>query len=94
MEQIQILSLSLGDFRDLISDAVQEQLKQLDRDSPEELLTVNAVSSRLKMSKPTILKYSELGILIPHKIGKRKYYLWSEILAAAKRIEPKNSFNS
>ena len=94
MEQIQILQLSLDDLRDLLSGVVNEHLKKHAIDSPEELLTVNEVSSRLKMSKPTILKYSSLGILIPYKIGERKYYLWSEVLAAAKKIEPKNSLNS
>ena len=94
MERIQILSLSIDDFRDLLSDIVKEHLKQLDKDSPEELLTITAVSSRLKISKPTIHKYSDLGILIPHRLGNRIYYFWSEILAAAKKIEPNKSLNS
>jgi len=94
MNSIQLLELSIDDLRTLLSDVVKEHLKKHELDSPEELLTVTEVSSRLKMSKPTILKYSSQGILIPYKIGERKYYLWSEILAAAKRIEPKNSFNS
>lgn len=94
METIQLLSLSLDDLRELLSDIVQEQLTQIEKDTPEELLTINEVSSRLKISKPSIHKYSDMGILIRHKIGERVYYRWSEILAAAKKIEPKISHNS
>jgi len=94
MEQIQILQLSLDDFKSLLSDVVREHLNQLEKDSPEELLTINDVSSRLKISKPSIHKYSDMGILIRHKIGERVYFLWSEILEAAKKIEPTKSLNS
>lgn len=90
MEQIQILRLSLDEFKDLLSDVVQEHLNNLDQGSPEELLTINEVVSRLKISKPSLTKYSDLGILTRYKIGKRVYYRWDEILAAAKKIEPTN----
>ena len=90
MEKIQVFEISLDEFRNMISDVVDKHMKQFDKDSPEELLTRKEVTERLKISLPTLHKYSELGILTQHKIGERVYYRWSEILAAAKRIEPKN----
>jgi hypothetical protein len=69
---------------------VQEHLKQIEKKSPEELLTIKEVALRLKISIPTIHKYSDLGILSRHKLGNRVYYLWSEILVAAKKIESKS----
>ena len=90
MEKIQIVSLSLEDFRSMLSDVVREHLNQVGNEPSDELLTVNEAAARLKISKPTLHKYAELGILIRHKIGERVYYRWSDILAAAKRIEPKD----
>jgi hypothetical protein len=94
MEQIQILQLNLDEFRALLSDVVKEHLKQLNKAPSEELLTINEVASRLKISKPSLHKYSDMGILTRHKIGERVYYRWSEILAAAKKIECPKSINS
>ena len=94
MEQIQLLQISLDDFRDLLSDIVRENLRQIEKDLPDLLLTRKEVASKLNISLPTLHKYSELGILTRHKIGERVYYRWSEILAAAKKIEPNKPFNS
>ena len=88
MEQLQILQLTLDDFRELLSDVVNEGLNQMERDSPEQLLTINETCSRLNISKPTLNKYSDNGILTRHKIGERVYYRWSDILSAMKKIEP------
>ncbi len=94
MTQIQLLQISLEDFRDMLSSVVYEHMKQFEKDTPEQLLTRKEVTERLKISLPTLHKYSELGILTQHKIGERVYYLWSEVLAAAKRIEPRNKITS
>jgi hypothetical protein len=90
MEKLQLVEISLDEFRNMISDVVEEHMKQIDKESPEELLTRREVTERLKISLPTLHKYSELGILTQHKIGERVYYRWSEVLAAAKKIEPRN----
>ena len=87
MEKVQIVGLSIEEFRNMISDVVDKRMNQLEKESPEELLTRKEVTERLKISLPTLHKYSELGILTQHKIGERVYYRWSEVLAAAKRIE-------
>jgi len=91
---IQLLQIDKEDLKNIIAEAVREQLQGFEKDNPEQLLTRKEVTERLKISLPTLHKYSELGILTPNKIGERVYYRWSEILAAAKRIEPKNSINS
>ena len=87
MEKIEIVSLSLEDFRNMLSEIVRENVNQFGNEPSDELITVNEAVERLKISKPTLHKYAELGILIRHKLGNRIYYRWSEILAAAKRIE-------
>ena len=94
MNAIQVLELSLDDLRELLTEVVKEQMQTLDKDNPEQLLTRKEVTERLKISLPTLHKYSELGILTQHKIGERVYYRWSEVLAAAKRIEPRNKITS
>ena len=93
MEKIQIVSLSLDDFRNMLSDIVREHMNQVGKEPSDELLTVNEVAARLNISKPTLHKYAKLGILIRHKLGNRVYYRWNEILAAVKRIES-NDFRS
>lgn len=94
MEKIQLLELSLDDFRNMLSEVVDEHMKQLDKDTPEQLLTRKDVAERLKISLPTLHKYTELGILTQHKIGERVYYRWSEVLTAAKRIESNKRLSS
>ena len=94
MNAIQLLELSLDDLRTLLSDVVKEQMKQYEKDTPEQLLTRKEVAEKLSISLPTLHKYTELGILIQHKIGERVYYRWDEVLSAAKKIEPKKQSNN
>lgn len=94
MGKIQLFELSFDDFRHLLSEVVDEHMKQFDKDTPEQLLTRKDVTERLKISLPTLHKYTQLGILTQRKIGERVYYRWSEILAAAKKIEPNKTLRS
>lgn len=90
MEQIQIHQYSPDEFKSLLVTALKEYLGYSPKEPADELLTRKEVASRLKMSLATLHKYSDLGILRSRKIGGRVYYLWSEIIQAAKIVEPSN----
>ena len=94
MEQLQILQLSLDEFKDLLAEILQQNLQDVTFNQPDQLLSRKEVARRLGISLASIHKYSELGILKPRKIGGRIFYLWSEILKAAIAIEPRNLINS
>lgn len=51
-----------------------------DKNIPEELLSINEVATILKLSKPTIYGYTSKGILPCMKMGKRLYFLNTDII--------------
>jgi len=94
MEQIQIHQLSLGEFRDLLTEIFSAHLNKAGKKPDEQLITRKELAKRLGISYPTIQKYSELGILEPRKLGGRIFFLWSEIIDAAIKVEPSQPINN
>ena len=87
MEQIQITQLSPETFRELVSEVIREQIEDFHKDPPDQLITREDLSRKLKISLPTISQYTKDGILKGRKIGNRIYYRWSEVLESAIIIE-------
>ncbi len=87
MEQINITQLSPESFRELLSEIIREQIHEFNSDPPDQLLTRAELSKRLKISLPTISQYTNDGILVSRKIGRRIYYKWSDVQKAAIVVE-------
>jgi hypothetical protein len=91
MEHFQLTSLSIEDFREIVSDAIKEQLDKIELEPSDQLLTRQALALKLSISLPTLNHYTNEGILISHRIGNRVYYRWSDVLNSAIKVEPKRN---
>jgi len=83
-EQVQLLQLSLDEFREVISEVVQEQIQHL---GEEQLMTRKEAAETLSISLPSLWKYTKEGSLTAYAIGERVYYKRSELILAAKRVD-------
>ncbi len=91
MEKQIFISFSEDEFKELIKTCVksvlseEEQIK--DSTIEEPFIKIMEVSKILSVSKETIHKWKKEGRLPYHKIGRRIYFLKSEILQATKKIK-------
>ena len=91
MEQIQITSLSIEDFKEIVSDVIKEHLENTDKEPAEQLYTRKDLAQKLKISLPTLNHYTNNGIIPSHRIGNRVYYRWSDVLNSAIRVVHKGN---
>lgn len=80
-----LVQLNVGDLEQLIKDAVKEEITKIIQLKPEkektaELLTREEVSKMLKVSYTTLFNWNNEGILKTKKLGKRVFYLRSEVI--------------
>lgn len=83
MEQIHITQLSPEDFRDLLAEIIRENLDELAKDPPDQLLSRQQLSKKLGISLPTIRNYTTENIIKSRRIGNRVFYRWSDVLESA-----------
>jgi excisionase family DNA binding protein len=87
MKSIQVFQLSMEDLSQIIRDAVKSELQknneviQLNpqKEAPE-LLTREEVAKMLKVSYTTLFLWNRDNKLEAKKIGKRVFYLRSEVM--------------
>ena len=84
MEHItQLHSLSPNQLKETFTSILDERIADLKRNftprEPEEFLTRAETSKLLKISLVTVHEWNKKKILNPRKVGKRTYYLRSEI---------------
>jgi hypothetical protein len=60
-----------------------------DHDESHEILTSGEVCSILRISMPTLTKYTKQGILRRYGIGNKFYYLKNEVLNSIRQITNK-----
>jgi hypothetical protein len=89
-EQIQITSISLDEFRQLIKTVIKECLKEMHAISKEKLekaLSVRETCSFLGISRPTLKKYVDSSLIRRHDLGrKKKVFYLSELQEDIKRL--------
>lgn len=84
MEHItQLHSLSPNQLKETFTSILDERINDLKRNftprEPEEYMTRIETAKLLKISLVTVHEWNKKKILYPRKIGKRTYYLRSEI---------------
>ena len=78
-------TLSLSEFKDLISEGVTTGLGSINKAeepvSETELLNISQVCDLLKISKVTLHKWKRLGKLPYHRISNKIYFKKDEVIA-------------
>ena len=83
---------SIADVMEALRIVVKQELQQsIPHQQKEEKLLSAKETCKLfvpAISLTTLHAWTEKGLLIPHYLGGRKYYLQSEIIEAAKTLKP------
>ena len=91
MKTLNVIQLTSVELKDLISDAVREELEalkeQLKLPKPEEYLTRNEVMNLFKISKGTLNNWVKAGRLKKHGIRGRVYFKRSELEQAMVKLK-------
>ena len=83
MENILLIGISVDEFRDLISNCVEESIKRhmpIEQPHEETLLNVEQMAQYLGVSKATVHTWKKEGRIPFHRLGRRVYFKKSEIL--------------
>ena len=88
MESVILQNISVSELRDLISEVVAQQVKQLKQPKQiPELLTRTEVSKILGISLPTLNDWTKRGLIPALRISSRIRYTKDSIYQALKKVE-------
>ena len=73
----------MAGIRKILDEKGQSELLQ------KEHLTIDEVSTLLRVSKPTVHSYAKRGLLVKHKMSNRTLFKTVEVLSAIKAMEAK-----
>lgn len=87
MNQILFTNLSAQDLTELISQAVKDSIggelnSQPEQKPEEELLSIEDISKIFRVSKVTIHKWKQKGLIPFYKMNRRVYFKRSEVVDA------------
>ncbi len=78
METLQVINISLDEFKKLIRDTIIEVLPKLNN-REDIYLTRDEVCDKLKISLVTLNNWTKKGLIPSYRIGRRVRYLESEV---------------
>ncbi len=92
VEKIILTEITRSDLVSEILIGVKELIKESNNHSiaEKEWLTTNEVLQLLKITSVTLWNYDQKGLTKPQKVGNRKRYRKSDILAILERKESRN----
>ena len=92
MKRIILDAISLEELTDVLRKVVKEEIQNhLPRQPPSDsYLTRTEAAELLRISLPTLHKYSQLGIIKKHKVHNQVRYKQSELEGAMKEIRNNN----
>lgn len=83
MAEIVLISLPIEDLRDLLKDAVRQELSSIEPEQgPDEILTRKELCGRLQVTEQTIINLERKGNIPRFFLGSSVRYNWREVLAA------------
>ncbi len=89
---IQLLQISMEDFRSTISQAVSNELSKLEKlfamnqqDDSGDLLTRTEASKMLQVSLTTLHHWHKDGTLTAHKVGRKVFYFKQDVIDKIRR---------
>lgn len=92
MQQVLINNVSLDEFKDLLSDLIEEKFKETFKnsdinDSEQKYLSRFEVAKLLKISLPTLHNLTINGVLSGYRVGRRVLYKKAEVDSSLAVIE-------
>jgi hypothetical protein len=86
-----LTNIHQDDLIERIAEAVVLRLESKSlthsKEQEERKVTVDQAVVLLKASRPTLRVWEQKGILIPTRLGRRVYYLYSDIVKAGNKIK-------
>jgi excisionase family DNA binding protein len=81
-----IIPVTEEELKDIVQTCVNTALEKhlLSSEASDEILKMHEVCKLLSVSKPTVYSWIDQGRLKSYKIGSRKFFLRTEIMAAIK----------
>lgn len=87
--QINLVHVSIEDMTSIMREVVATELQKVKElisatpkeDDSEKILTREEVCKLLKVSTTTLHNWKNDGVLINHKVGRRVYYMKSDVMA-------------
>lgn len=91
MENIILTQISIAELKNLISEVLRTELKNLNDSQPEkettELITRLQTAKILNVSLPTLNDWTKKGIIKGYRIGSRVRYKKNEVFEALKLVD-------
>ena len=88
MESTILQNVSLDELKELIAEAVKDQVKHLKPPQKDpELITRAEVARILGISLPTLNDWTKRGVIPALKIGSRVRYKKADVYAALEKVE-------
>lgn len=78
-----LVVIPIEELQQKIEQAVNKALKE---NAPDEILTTQQVADLFKVDRSTIYQWKQAGKLIPHGMGRKVYYLRSEVFEAVTQM--------
>lgn len=98
MEKIILIPIPLEEFKELVSDVIEQKFHSISQSSKKErssetdqFLTPSEASAFAKISKGTLRAWENKKIIAGHRIGRKVYYSQSDLLRA---IMGKRDYNN
>lgn len=79
MNDSMVVTLTVGQLSNLISDIVKKEIKENIPPPPTKFLNAKEVASMLRCSQPTLRTHIKKGSLKKHKFGRKVLYKQSEV---------------
>jgi excisionase family DNA binding protein len=94
MTQIQVFQLSVEDLSTIIRQSVASELQKVSNlitktpiDDSDKILTREEVCKLLKVSLTTLFNWNNDKTLVNYKVGRRVYYMKTDVLALLNPIK-------
>lgn len=89
MEQVFLIPIQINEFKELIKQCVKSELDNSEssakeNQNPDDLISIQEVQKLLSVSKVTIHKWKNSGLLPYHKLNRRLYFKKQEVLNSLK----------
>jgi excisionase family DNA binding protein len=87
INQITLISITLDELKNLIKEAVREELEAREQKEDEKMLSVSEVSTLFGVTKATVYNWTTEGKLSKYKVGGKVFWKYSEVMEAAKQLK-------
>jgi predicted DNA-binding transcriptional regulator AlpA len=95
MDKVTLISITVDELKELIREAVREELSAREQKPDEKMLSINEVCKMFhpSVTRATVHNWSKRGLLKKYYIGRSVRFKYSEIMEAAKHLKKYKSIH-